>query len=310
MPEESSVEKLIRLATYNVREYRRFERGRQQVVRPHTGQRTGQPHGYIPPAAWKRGQQNWEKSGEAAWARNRESWARDRQEDAEHGEIPEGLRRNAGQRLQDFVEDREMQRHAEGRRLADHPAFKVPGSEGAVGTHIAAINDAADKAVDDAAVRGGMHPDEVAQLRQELANMQARLANLEAQNSAERIAQSTEEAATKAQTGAITHMQHLMHEKGRAALVLNILAIVATLIIGYFTGGGTESVIAELVAAKWTIEAAKALLEFHSVDKGRGRSALAHPVRQTEAGAHKVASGVHKTVSRVGSPDRRRKKGP
>lgn len=304
---ESAVERLLDLATVPVRGYQRFERGKNQVVRPHNEMRAP-GRGYIPQAQWRQGQQDWEKAGEAAWAKGRESWAQDRLQDIAHGEpqAPPALRRAPGQSLQDFVESREMHQQAQGRRLADHPAFKVPAAEGSPGAHIGAINDAADKAVDDAAVRGGMAPDEVAQLRRELADMQARLAKVESEASAERLAQRGNEAAQKAEQGAISHMQHLMHEKGRAALVLNILAIVATLIIGYFTGGGTESIIAELVAAKWTIEAAKSLLEFHVVDKGAGRKQLAHPVRETAAGARQAASGARKVARKVSPAPRRR----
>lgn len=56
-----------------VRSYRRLEHGREEVVRSYQNRRPGQDprgYGYIPKADWEKGQQEWEKKGEAVYKAN------------------------------------------------------------------------------------------------------------------------------------------------------------------------------------------------------------------------------------------------
>lgn len=60
--EEITVGRAVELA--NVRGYRRFERGHEELVRPYN---TLRPGGWIPQPAWEGGQQDYEQAGEAVW---------------------------------------------------------------------------------------------------------------------------------------------------------------------------------------------------------------------------------------------------
>lgn len=314
MSDESSLDKLLRLATANVKTYQRFERGREQVVHAHTESRADahikahdSAHNTASRTARataeskaREGEQVFRERGEAAWAKHQQEW------EAKHGgrrdessfvttQPPPALRRN-GRSLQEFAEDMESDRKQRAGRLGTSPAFgQAPVS------HEGVINSAADQAVDNAVVNSGqMGGDEVAQLRRQMADMQQRLEAMETE---------AKQAAADAGEEVKGHMAHLLHEKGRAALALDLLAVVASLAIAFFAGGGAAGVIAEVMAAKWTVDAAKAIATFHVVDKGVGREAMAHPVATGKAKAQAATSAAAAEAAKARASASRAKAG-
>lgn len=311
---ETSLEKVLRLATVSVRQYDRFERGKEQVVRPHTEARADamNPTGWIPEASWKAGQQEWikegeaayEQRGEAAWRRaGREATQRAATADADKdraaspgdaaadearstGEAPlrQAPLERQGRSMQSFVQDMEADRQDAARRLSNHPLFAQTVNQGMV-AHEQAMAEAADNAVAQAAAASGIYTDgQIAALRDELARLEARLSDMHAQD----LAAGKQE--VKNQINAE------MLEQGRAGMILNILGIVASLIVAAFAGG-IGSLIAELMAAKWTIDIAQELINYYAIVKGHGTRHIAHPARTAHKAVTKVVQKTKHTPS-------------
>jgi hypothetical protein len=77
------LDQVIGLAEVNVRQYNRFEKGKEQNVRQHSETRADRAaqNGWIPTDKWRQGQLDWEKTGESAWKQHGD---RDRARDAAH----------------------------------------------------------------------------------------------------------------------------------------------------------------------------------------------------------------------------------
>lgn len=343
---ESSLEKLVRLATENVKTYQRFERGKNQVVPEHTATYSMDPRGagYIPEPKWKAGQQEYVAKGEADWkargaqhaaaARAHEAAADAAQHAAAAQEAAQDAAKHAtsgpaafasskaaaagkpdadkpvsgpgafgsafagpktpprrGGTLQDFVHSIEGERQAYANKLNTNPLFtgsdqNAPAAPGAMppATTEAAISTAADIAVDQAAIKSGsLSADDVAALRKEMADMEQRLFEMHQQE--------LEKTKTAAVGEAATLQDKLDLRRGRAALTLNLLGIVASILVAAVSGG-VGAIIAEVMAAKWTVEVAKEITSFFTVEKGYGQETLAHPVAKTA----KAAKTAKKTV--------------
>lgn len=319
---ESPLEKVIRLASVNVRGFERTERGRRQTVRPHTEnvRDAANPRGYISEPKWLEGQKIYEQRGEAAWekrgaeARAADA-ARDAKEDAARSgwqhisdvkaadDKPSGwqhisqVMRDAGgvatqrpgRSLQDMVGDLEAMKRGHEDDFANDERFHGPGTmpQSPVETTEQQMHNAADAAIDEAASRGGIDPNEIAELRKELGDLQEQLSH----------AMTVEEKDVKEQEE---------NDKDRAMLAIHILGIVGSILIAALTGG-IGAIVAEVFAGKWTVELARELADYHAAGKGRGRKALAHPVAQTKAGAKKAARGTVAVKTKVAE---RRTTGP
>jgi hypothetical protein len=341
---ESPLEKLLRLATANVRGYTRVVRGRAEAVRPHVETRTDAAGGgWIPEPKWQAGQQEWEKEGEAAWEKKGQAawesheWVRRAAEvkpgrDERSGSSrapaqPGGVRPGADRRphvssaraqqraermaarsgrlqnraaggvqpvpsrptgtLQERVEQMESARKTEADRVGNHPLFNQPPAVASPSEQL--ISEAANRAVQDAAVRSGVMDEST------MSHVMGELAALEAQvtSAHQRIASETKEVEKR--------VEHHKREEARARMALNILGILAGILLIAVTGG-VGAIVGEVMAFGWTVEVGRELATYHGIESGKHpkvREVLAHPVA---APSRAVSKTLGSAVTRKQAP--------
>lgn len=307
------LDRLLALAQVNVKQFTRMDRGRMQVVHAHVANRAApaNPNGWIPQKQWDAGQAKWIAEGEAAWkkgqaarggvrpdanrrphaggsakaqARAQRMAARsnrlqqqttDKDAPSNGSPMAHGGPPGAPGSLQDRVQAMESDRQRAADKVGNHTLFnqQQPGTQS---PSEQLINDAANRAVQDAALKSGqMDENELSNVMSEVADMEAKLAT-QARSDAK-------EAANEVNSD--------RQEEARAVMALNILGIIAGILMVALTGGA-GAIIGEVMAFGWTVEVGRELAVYHGITSGRHpmvKEVLAHPAKEAAKGTAATA---------------------
>lgn len=333
----SSLEKVLRLATTDVRQYQRMEHGKIQTVHAHTEDVAGKlGNGWIAEPLWKEGQEKWEKAGEAAALRGRseasvkahDSASATASRDAKAKIAADRARRQAARdalkekaRNSPTAQARRERMSARSASLQERygiPSGSAPEDRfsGGLQSRVEGLEQQRQRTgerVSQSKLFSAPVPPSTDKLLRDASTRavaeaaargggvdQSVIDNIMAQmaDMEDRIT-SAHVKKTEAAKAAEAVEAHKKDE-GRAKLAINLLGILAGIML-IATTGGIGALVGEVMAFGWTVEVAKELATYHGVESGAHEGVnqlLAHPVRETG----KLVSRAGQAVSRAVTP--------